>query len=241
MAARIRIGTSGWVYKHWRGIFYPEKMPSREWFAHFASKFDTVEINNSFYRLPSEAAFDAWREQAPKGFLYAVKASRYLTHMKKLSDPEEPLHTFFERADHLGPTLGPVLYQLPPRWKLNLDRLAYFLSVLPKGYHHVVEFRDQSWMVEDVFKLLEAFRVAHCIHDMHPLDVPVRVTAPPVYVRFHGTQYGGDYSQDVLKTWAKRIAGWQREGLDVYVYFNNDVGGMALKNARELKRLSDII
>ncbi len=233
----LRIGTSGWVYKHWRGIYYPESLLQREWFSFSAREWNTCEINNSFYRLPSEAAFDAWREQAPPGFLYAVKASRYLTHMKKLSDPEEPLHTFFERANHLGPTLGPILYQLPPHWKLNLDRLAYFLSVLPKGYTHVVEFRDQSWMTDEVFTLLEQFGVAHCIHDMHPLDVPVRVTAPPVYVRFHGDHYAGDYSLDMLKTWAERIARWNQEGLDVFVYFNNDVGGFAVKNARELKEL----
>ena len=119
----VRIGTSGWVYQHWRGIFYPRGLPPSEWFAHYAREFDTVEINNSFYRLPDAGTFDAWREQAPPGFLYAVKASRYLTHLKKLKDPEDPLRRFFERAGHLGATLGPVLYQLPPRWRFNGPRL----------------------------------------------------------------------------------------------------------------------
>ncbi len=234
----VRIGTSGWIYKHWRGIFYPETLPQREWFQFYSKTFATVEVNNSFYRLPSEAAFDAWREQAPKGFVYAVKASRYLTHMRKLSNPEDPLQRFFERADHLRETLGPVLYQLPPHWRANFERFEYFLSVLPKGYTHVVEFREQSWMVEDIFNLLERYGVSHCIHDMHPLEVPVRVTAPPVYVRFHGNiHHGGDYELDTLKTWAKRIENWRDQGLDVYAYFNNDVGGFAIKNARELKEL----
>ena len=125
----IRIGTSGWVYRHWRGIYYPHDLPQRDWFAYYARDFDTVEINNSFYRLPSEAAFDAWREQAPPDFLYAVKASRFITHMKKLKDPEEPLRTFLERAGRLGKTLGPMLYQLPPHWRVNLPRFEHFLSI----------------------------------------------------------------------------------------------------------------
>jgi uncharacterized protein YecE (DUF72 family) len=128
-AMTIRIGTSGWVYRHWRGIYYPHDLPQRDWFAYYARDFDTVEINNSFYRLPSEAAFDAWREQAPPDFLYAVKASRFITHMKKLKDPEEPLRTFLERAGRLGKTLGPVLYQLPPHWRVNLPRFEHFLSI----------------------------------------------------------------------------------------------------------------
>jgi uncharacterized protein YecE (DUF72 family) len=214
----LRIGTSGWVYAHWRGLLYPPELKQAEWFGVFARHFDTVEINNSFYRLPSEAAFDAWREQAPKGFLYAVKASRFLTHFKKLKEPEEPLKLFFDRAQRLGDRLGPVLYQLPPRWKLNLPRFEAFLAALPRGYDHVVEFRDQSWLV-----------------------VPATVTATPVYVRFHGaSSQGGDYPHHELETWAHRISEWRGQGLDVYVYFNNDWGGFALKNAVALKGLCGI-
>jgi uncharacterized protein YecE (DUF72 family) len=234
----IRIGTSGWVYPHWRGIFYPQDLRQADWFAFYAGVFDTVEINNSFYRLPSAEAFDAWRNQAPRGFLYAVKASRYLTHMKKLKDPEEPLKTFFERARHLHKTLGPVLYQLPPRWRVNLPRFEHFLSALPKGYTHVVEFRDARWLIEDVFRLMERYGVAHCIHDMYPLEVPTRVTAPTAYLRFHGeVTHAGDYSRAVLQKWAKHLAAWEREKIDVFVYFNNDIGGYAVENARVLKRL----
>lgn len=234
----VRIGTSGWVYPHWRGVWYPRELRQSQWFAFYAQRFDTVEVNNSFYRLPSSAVFDAWRAQAPPEFLYAVKASRFLTHLKKLKDPEGPLQRFFERALHLGPTLGPVLYQLPPHWKLNLERLEGFLEALPNGHTHVVEFRDASWLVEDVFQVLERYGVAHCIHDMHPLDVPLRVTASIVYIRFHGgVAYSGYYPHATLCTWAKRIEEWSRQKLDVFVYFNNDVQGHAVQNAALLREL----
>ncbi len=232
----VRIGTSGWVYKHWREIFYPKGLPERVWFAHYARHFDTVEINNSFYRLPTEAMFDHWREQAPPGFLYAVKASRYLTHLKRLRDPEIPFAAFFERATRLGETLGPILYQLPPRFGVNPPRLEHFLSILPKGYTHVVEFRDQSWLIEEIFQLLERYQVAHCIHDMRPLQVPLRVTAPAVYIRLHGeADHTGDYSDETLALWAGRIQEWERAGHTVYAYFNNDPNGNALRNADTLK------
>ncbi|MBE9506930.1 MAG: DUF72 domain-containing protein [Chloroflexi bacterium] len=234
----VRIGTSGWVYDHWRGVFYPMELRQADWLGYYAREFGTVEINNTFYRLPSEATFDRWREQAPPGFIYAVKASRFLTHFKKLKDPEEPLQRFFGRAGRLGEALGPVLYQLPPRWRANLPRFEYFLAALPPGYSHVIEFRDQSWLSEVVFRLMEHYRVAHCIHDMCPLQVPLRVTAPPVYVRLHGDPaHGGDYQHAELETWGGRIDSWHSQGLGVFVYFNNDVAGYALQNARALKRL----
>jgi uncharacterized protein YecE (DUF72 family) len=234
----VRVGTSGWVYPHWRGLFYPPRLRQADWFAYFAREFDTVEINNSFYRLPSEAAFDAWCAQAPAGFCYAVKASRYLTHMKKLKDPEDPLRRFFERADRLGERLGPVLYQLPPHWHADLGRFEYFLQVLPPHHTHVVEFRDASWFRDDIFALLERYGVAHCIHDMPPLEVPARVTARQVYVRFHGARHdGGNYSHAELGAWAERIHQWLSEGRQVWAYFNNDGGGFALSNARTLKSL----
>jgi uncharacterized protein YecE (DUF72 family) len=234
----VRIGTSGWVYKHWGGLFYPADMPQSEWFARYIRAFDTVEINNSFYRLPSEAAFEAWREQAPIGFCYAVKASRYLTHLKKLKDPEDPLRRFFERASRLGDTLGVVLYQLPPRWHLNLERFERFLACLPADYRHAIEFRDASWLIEEVFRMMERYQVAHCIHDMPPLAIPPRVTAPLVYIRFHGgAAHGGDYQPAALEAWARRIGEWQDQGHDVFAYFNNDVGGYAITNAQMLRDL----
>jgi uncharacterized protein YecE (DUF72 family) len=234
----IRIGTSGWVYKHWRGLFYPETLPQREWFNYYAAQFDTVEINNSFYRMPSDINFEGWRKQAPEGFLYAVKASRFLTHLKKLKEPEEPLQTFFEGAARLEQTLGPVLYQLPPRWRVNLPRFEAFLAALPVGYHHVIEFREPSWLIEEVFGLMERYQVAHCIHDMGALSIPLRVTAPLVYLRFHGAPtYQGSYTQASLEAWAARICAWRDQSLDVFAYFNNDFWGHALENARTLKSL----
>ena len=170
-----------------------------------------------------------------------MKASRFLTHMKKLLDPEEPLRTFFERAGRLGSTLGPVLYQLPPHWRLNLPRFEHFLSVLPAGYTHVVEFRDQSRLVEDVFARAERGGVAHCVHDMRPLEVPVRVTASTAYLRLHGDAGNyGDYRGEVLEGWARHIEAWAGQGLAVYVYFNNDPGGNALRNALTLRAMLGI-
>ena len=233
----IRIGTSGWVYQHWRGIFYPDSLRQSDWFSYYAQMFDTVEINNSFYHLPSVAAFAAWRQQAPPAFVYAVKASRFLTHMKKLHDPHEPLQRVFERVHCLGPTLGPVLYQLPPHWQVNLARFEAFLAALPQGYAHVVEFRDATWLIEPVFQLMERYCVAHCIHDMQPLKIPARVTAAPVYLRLHGDpDHGGDYQAAALERWERQITEWHAQGLDVFVYFNNDIGGYVLENARTLRK-----
>jgi hypothetical protein len=141
----IRIGCSGWQYQHWRGDFYPAELPQQQWLEYYAERFDTVEINNTFYRLPEAATFAAWGRRAPRGFLYAVKASRYLTHMKKLKDPGEPIARFFSRASRLRRSFGPVLYQLPPRWPMNLDRFRTFLRVLPRRRRHAVEFREPSW------------------------------------------------------------------------------------------------
>lgn len=235
---QTRIGTSGWVYRHWRGVFYPRQLRPTEWLPYYVREFDTVEINNSFYRLPDATAFDAWRTQAPTDFLYAVKASRYLTHLKKLTAPEAPLQRFFQRVRYLRHTLGPVLYQLPPRWQVNLSRFEAFLAALPPGYRHVVEFRDASWPIEATFRLLERYQVAHCIHDMQPLQVPLRLTTSLVYLRFHGAPaHGGDYSDTALEAWARRMARWRHQRCDIFAYFNNDGGGYAVANARTLRTL----
>lgn len=231
----VRIGTSGWVYPHWRGIFYPQDLRRKDWFAHYSHHFDTVEVNNTFYRQPRPAVFEKWRAQAPAGFVYAVKANRYLTHVKRLSDPEEPLRIFFEGAAELEEKTGPVLYQLPPKFPPDLIRFRRFLDALPEGYAHAVEFRDARWQTEEVFALLEEHGVARCIHDRRGLDVLLRVTAPPVYIRLHGDSApGGDYTESMLRTWAERIREWKDRGLDVYMYFNNDWEGNAIRNAASL-------
>jgi len=234
----IRIGTSGWVYPHWRGLFYPQELRQKDWFGFFSRTFDTVEINNSFYRLPSPAVFEAWHRQAPPGFIYSVKASRFLTHIKKLIDPEQPLQAFFNGAVNLKETLGPILYQLPPGWSPDLPRFRHFLDALPEGYTHVIEFRDARWLTEEVFQLMERRGVSHCIHDRYPLDVPHRITASPVYIRLHGDPApGGDYPPEALEAWAGCIRAWRDRSLNVFLYFNNDFGGYAVENAKSLKKM----
>ncbi len=248
------VGTSGWVYRHWaNGVFYPPGLPTSRWFAHYAGVFNTVEINNTFYRLPSEAAFDRWREQAPPGFIYAVKANRYLTHIRRLADCAEPLERFLERARRLGPTLGPILYQLPPRWKANPDRLEGFAALLDRmdparTLEHVFELRDPRWFVEAVRDVLVRHGLSFCIYDLPGVPCPRWVTGPVVYLRFHGsgTRYGGRYGTEDLGSWAGLLrdlaAGTAPETPDrasrpVYVYFNNDAEGHAVANALELRTM----
>ena len=237
---RVRVGTSGWIYRHWRGAVYPADLPVRRWFAHYAAAFDTVEVNNSFYRLPSAETFRGWARQAPPGFLFAVKASRYLTHMKKLKDPKAPLANVLGRARELGDRLGPVLYQLPPGWGADVGRLRHFLSLLPPDLTHVVEFRDPSWYTDEVRAALAGRGVGFCVHDLKGEATPDWTTGPAVYVRFHGPTaraYAGRYSAEQLRAWAARIDCWRRAGRDVFAYFNNDDAGHAVTNARELADL----
>ena len=210
----------------------------RSWFQHYASVFDTVEINNSFYRLPERDTFAEWRRRAPVRFLFTVKASRFLTHMKKLKDPEEPLDRFFSRVGALGKRLGPVLYQLPPGWKLDRERLEHFLQVLPRGVRHAVEFRDPSWYHPEVLALLGRHHVALCLHDMQGSATPRERVGPFVYVRFHGAAgiYSGSYPDDQLRSWAGWLHTQRAAGTDVFAYFNNDVGGHAPRNAVTLRR-----
>jgi uncharacterized protein YecE (DUF72 family) len=236
---RLWIGTSGWVYAHWRGVFYPKGMPAKEWLPYYASRFPTVELNNSFYRLPSEAGFRAWAESVPPGFCFAVKASRYLTHLKKLREPEEPLERLLGRARLLGGALGPILYQLPPHWKCNLPRLEAFLSCLPADLDHVLEFRDPSWIAEPVFAALEAHGVGFCTISHPTVPCPIRPTSRIVYVRMHGAQtlYASCYSEEELGWWAAQIAAMLSGGREVYVYFNNDAYGYAIQNAMRLREL----
>jgi uncharacterized protein YecE (DUF72 family) len=236
MRAEVRIGCSGWLYKHWRGSFYPADLPAKRWLEHYTAQFDTVEINNTFYRLPEATAFAAWKQAAPAGFLYAVKASRFLTHMKRLKDPVEPLDRLFSRARSLGRTLGPVLYQLPPRWHVDLDRLETFVRALPPRRQHAIEFRDPSWYTTSVFDLLAKHRVALCLHDMAGSATGRVEIGPFVYARFHGpAKYNGRYDDATLDAWALWLAAQQRQGKAIYAYFNNDIGGHAPRDAARLR------
>jgi uncharacterized protein YecE (DUF72 family) len=237
MTGIARVGCSGWQYKHWRGDFYPPDVPISRWFEHYADHFDTVEINNTFYRLPETETFVSWRERAPRRFLFSVKASRFLTHMKKLKEPEEPIERLFSRIRALGGHLGPVLYQLPPGWKLDRERLEHFLQALPKGVRHVLEFREPSWYADDVSAMLERYGVARCLHDMKGSSTGREQRGPFVYVRFHGPSgtYSGGYPTDRLKRWAGWLNEQRAAGCDVFVYFNNDVGGHAPRDAVTLR------
>jgi uncharacterized protein YecE (DUF72 family) len=199
-----------------------------------------VEINNTFYRLPDASTFAAWGRRVPPGFVYAVKMSRYLTHMKKLKDPREPLSRFFARATRLGRALGPVLYQLPPHWTVNLERLDMFLKALPRTRRHAIEFREPSWYSDEVFARLERHKVALCLHDMNGSATGKLPVGPFVYVRFHGPQkYNGRYSDEVLEEWAEWLAGRSRAGVPIYAYFNNDTGGHAPRDACRLREAID--
>jgi uncharacterized protein YecE (DUF72 family) len=182
----IYIGTSGWHYDSWRGPFYPEDMQAEDFLGYYAARFQTVEINNTFYQLPGTDTFVRWSDTVPAGFIFAVKASQYITHMKKMKDPEEPLTNFLGRVETLGAKLGPVLFQLPPRWHFDEERLLSFLRVLPEAHQYAFEFRDPSWFNEEAYSLLEKHNAAFCIYDLAGRTSPERITSDFAYVRLHG-------------------------------------------------------
>lgn len=239
MSSQIRIGTSGWVYPHWRGIFYPQDLRQPDWYHYYARHFDTVEINYSFYRLPSKETFDKWRKQAPTGFIYAVKANRFLTHLKRLKDVAEPLERFLSHASRLEEKLGPILWQLPPKWRADPARLEAFAELLPMDMIHVFEFRDPRWFIQPVRRILERFGLTCCIFDMPNLRCPEWITSSTIYLRFHGSQlvYGGRYGREGLQPWTERMRRWLADGHFIYVYFNNDAFGYAIEDARSLSDL----
>lgn len=234
--AQIHIGTSGWHYKHWIGKYYPGGTKDSEQLGFYIKDFSTVEINNSFYRLPPRDAFVQWQKAVPDDFMFSVKASRYITHMKKLKDPEESLSQLVEHASGLGAKLGPVLFQLPPGWKINAERLEEFLEALPKKWRCVFEFRNSSWYHEEVYEALRRHNCAFCIYELDGHTTPVKVTADFVYIRLHGPgdKYQGSYSASDLRKWQKLAEGWLDEGRDVFVYFDNDQAAYAAFNAKSL-------
>jgi uncharacterized protein YecE (DUF72 family) len=237
----IRIGCSGWNYQHWRnGVFYPPRMPPRRWLEFYAERFDTVEINMTFYRLPREAAVENWVRESPEGFLFAVKMSRYVTHIKRLRDLPPSLELFYSRIGPLAGTekFGPVLWQLPGTFHRDDERLADALAQLPPG-RHCFEFRHESWFVPEVYELLRAHGVALVIGDTPERPFQAHeLTADWTFVRFHRGTRGrySNYSRSELEEWAPRLADWAARG-DVHVYFNNDWNGYAVRNAAYLQRL----
>lgn len=236
---RYLVGTSGWSYGGWRGVFYPPELPSRQWLAYYAQQFGTVELNATFYRLPRKSTFEAWRDSVPPGFLFAVKASQLITHLKRLRDAGEAVSTFLARASLLEEHLGPILYQLPPGLHLEVGLLDSFLAGLPRSFTHVVEFRHMSWYDDRTYDLLRKHGACLCIHDMKGSIAPVVATSSVAYVRFHGTagRYAGSYSDQQLAEWAARFRGLPAHVTSIYAYFNNDIGGCAVADAHRLARL----
>jgi uncharacterized protein YecE (DUF72 family) len=233
------IGTSGWHYDDWRGRFYPEKLPKAKWLEFYAKHFNTLELNNTFYRLPTENAFHNWYNASPPGFRFAVKVSRFITHIKRLKDCDEAVGNFMSRSALLKDKLGPLLYQLPPGLHRDDALLSDFLGKLPREFKHVIEFRHESWLVEEVFEILRRYKTGFCVFDMLKLECPLLTTTDFAYIRFHGKDslYSSCYSDEELEDWAGRLRDMAK-GLDtVHIYFNNDVGGYAIKNAETIKGL----
>jgi uncharacterized protein YecE (DUF72 family) len=246
-AAQLRVGCSGWDYRDWRGRFYPERLPRKAWFSHYAAHFDTVELNATFYRLPARETVERWAEQAPPGFLYALKLGAFGSHRMKLRDASSWLPNHLDRADRLGAAEGPTLVQLPPRWSRDVARLDEFLAAareLGPRVRWAVEMRDRSWLHDDVFTTLERYRAALCVHDL--LDEhPWECTTDWTYVRFHGPHasahpYTDSYGPRRLSRCAERLHAWMTTGVDVYAYFNNDRDAHAIDDATWLRnRLRD--
>lgn len=238
MAAQVRIGTSGFHYKPWIGRYYPEGTRSSEMLQHYLRDFDTVELNNTFYRLPKESAVLEWEASVPKSFRYAVKGSRFITHMKKLKDADQAVERFYDAIRPLDGRMGPIVFQLPPRWQKNLERLEAFLQILPPRRRYAFEFRETSWIDEDVVELLTRYEAAFCIYQIRGYTSPMIVNTDFTYVRLHGPRaeaYAGSYSDDALEQWADRIAEWRARLSSIWLYFDNDQGGHAPFDALRLK------
>lgn len=238
----VRIGTSGWSYSHWRGGFYEWGLAREQWLRYYASRFSSVEINASFYRLPAAETLRDWKTEVPRGFVFALKASRHLTHMKKLRPAPEALERLLACADVLGAGLGPILFQLPPRWHANPARLEEFLAALPSQYRYAVELRDESWWCEQVYRILDRYRVATVWFDLAKRRSPLIDTAPFRYVRWHGpgdAPYTGRYGGKRLRPLARNVRAWRKGGQDVYVYFDNDQAAYATADALTLRHMLD--
>jgi uncharacterized protein YecE (DUF72 family) len=231
----FQVGTSGWVYDDWQGRVYPEALPREQWLRHYAAQFDTVEVNASFYRLPQARTFASWAEQVGDDFTFAVKFSRFGSHLKRLRDAEATIGLFLARAEQLGARLGPILVQLPPRWDVNAERLDAFLRVAPKRHRWAVEMRDESWLCDEVYRVLESHGAALVIHDLLPKH-PRVLTTDWTYLRFHGVDYGGHYSHQMLRASANRVQDWLAGGTDVFAYFNNDKLACSVRDAGLLRR-----
>lgn len=233
------IGTSGFSYSHWQGVFYPDELPQRLWLENYARQFDTVEINSSFYHLPRPFTCENWKKRVPDDFTFAVKASRFITHQKMLKEVNEPVKIFFEVIRHLEKMQGPILFQLPPGMRKDIYLLRDFIEKLSGPFRYVFEFRNNTWYDDDLFILLNETGCGFCIHDLPDRITPWIVTGGFVYIRFHGARqaYCSLYGDDELEKFSVKIADYSKECHDVYAYFNNDINGYAVQNAKMLNNM----
>jgi len=236
---RIHIGTSGWHYDHWKGPFYPEDISAEKMLPHYTGYFHTVEINNSFYQLPKKGTLELWKKTVPSHFVFAMKGSRYITHMKKLKDPSRGVPPLLDAAGVLGKKLGPLLFQLPPRWHINLERLNEFLQFLPADHRYAFEFRDPTWFDDRTYEALAKRGAAFCIYHLAGTLSPKEVTTDFVYVRLHGPEeaYRGQYGAKTLSGWAGAFSTWQHQGKEIFCYFDNDQAGYAAQDALRLQEM----
>jgi len=240
----IHIGTSGWNYKHWKNTWYPKEVKPSNFLEYYIKHFQTVEVNNTFYNLPAKRVIKTWKKKVSKDFIFSVKASRYITHMKKLKEPKESLKRFFSRINILKNNLGPILFQLPPHWHKNIERLNNFINLLPKGKQIAIEFRDQSWWDDDVYNLLKKNNIAFCLYQLAGTKSPRKITADFAYIRLHGPSdkpYQDHYHGNSLRAWVdyfKKIQ--KKKGVkEIYCYFDNDKEAQAPKDAQRLMNLLD--
>jgi len=237
--AQLHIGTSGWSYDHWKGPFYPEHLPGSRMLEYYAQRLNCVEINSSFYRLPRQQILQQWYNSTPDNFLFTVKASRYITHMKKLGEPRKTVPVLLDRVSTLGDKLGPILFQLPPRWHFNGARLDDFLNILSNDFRYVFEFRDRSWLNEQTFESLSRHAAAFCIYELDGYLSPKQITTDFIYVRLHGPDgaYQGSYDEQTLDGWAGAFSTWARNGQAIYCFFDNDEYGYAVQDALRLQAM----
>ncbi|HUQ41406.1 MAG TPA: DUF72 domain-containing protein [Candidatus Limnocylindrales bacterium] len=240
MSGRVRIGTSGWVYAHWRGLFYPTELPQTSWLRYYAERFDTVELNNSFYRQPTLEQFERWRRAVPMDFRYAVKLNRFITHIKRLKVDADTIARSYDTVAGLGPGLAAILVQLPPKFAFDAERLdAFCAAVARRRRRHAIEPRDASWLTDAAVEELRKRNLSLCFIDTPRWPTRLAITADFVYLRFHGpgALYSSPYDDAMLGEWAARIRGWRDDGRDVYAYFNNDVRAYAPRDAVRLREL----
>lgn len=235
----IHLGTSGWTYDHWKEVFYPDSVPKRQWFEYYCSQFQTVELNSSFYRIPTLKVVEGWNNRSPEDFRFAIKMSRLVTHERKLKNCEHELEWFLSVFEPLKKKIAVFLIQLPPTLKFDPDRIVHFSKLLPNDVPIVFEFRNTTWYCDETVSVLKNLGYSFCIHDMAGLATEKIVTSPVAYIRFHGfnSQYGGDYPDSNLLQWVKWIKAQAAKGVSVYGYFNNDIGGFAIKNCRRLREM----